>query len=68
MCIGLVLTGLSMSLLIVPVIPELLTSTMHDLNLEEESPDLCAKASAMSLTCQSLGYICGPVVGGLLAD
>jgi len=68
MCIGLVLTGLSMSLLIVPVIPELIASSLENLRLEETTPSLCDKCSAMSLTAQSLGYIWGPIVGGWLND
>ena len=68
MCFGLILTGLSMSLLIVPAIPELIKSSQEQLSLSEETPALCDKASAMSLTTQSLGYICGPIVGGTLFD
>ncbi len=49
MCIGLMLTGLSMSLLIVPVIPEIINASMESLHIEE-TPALCDKASAMSLT------------------
>jgi MFS family permease len=67
MCFGLILTGLSMSLLIVPVIPELIKSSQEHLSIEE-SPSLCDKCSAMSLTSQSLGYICGPIIGGTLYD
>jgi MFS family permease len=67
MCIGLMLTGLSMSLLIVPVIPEIIRYTQEKYYLEE-SPTLCNKAAAMSLTAQSLGYICGPIIGGTLYD
>ncbi len=68
MCVGLILTGLAMSLLIVPVIPELMSSTKEALNLHDESPELCNKATAMFLTAQSLGYIFGPIVGGSLYD
>ncbi|TNV79136.1 hypothetical protein FGO68_gene9708 [Halteria grandinella] len=67
MCFGLILTGLSMSLLIVPVIPELIKSSQEALNIEE-TPSLCDKCSAMSLTSQSLGYIFGPIIGGGLYD
>lgn len=56
-----------MSLLIVPVIPEILRYTQDKLHVEE-SPTLCSKAAAISLTTQSLGYICGPIVGGSLYD
>lgn len=68
MCFGLILTGLSMSLLIVPAIPELIKSSQEQLSLNEETPSLCDKASAMCLTAQSLGYICGPILGGTLYD
>jgi MFS family permease len=68
MCIGLTLTGLSMSLLIVPLIPEIINSTLSKNPLIQETPSLCAKASALSLTAQSLGYIFGPIIGGSLFD
>ena len=34
----------------------------------EETPNLCDKASAMSLTAQSFGYIFGPILGGILYE
>jgi hypothetical protein len=48
MCFGLMLTGLSMSLLIVPVIPEIINASVEQLHIEE-TPALCDKASAISL-------------------
>ena len=58
-----------MSLLIVPLIPEIINSTLNQKpRIPENNAILCDKASAMSLTTQSLGYICGPIVGGALQD
>jgi MFS family permease len=67
MCFGLMLTGLSLSLLSVPIIPEIINASVESLNIEE-SPVLYDKASAISLAGQSLGYIFGPIVGGILYD
>jgi MFS family permease len=67
MCFGLILTGLSMSMLIVPAIPEIIRATLESLGVEE-TPSLCDKASAMSLTAQSFGYIFGPILGGILYE
>jgi hypothetical protein len=50
MCMGLSLTGLTMSLLIVPLIPELIKAAVERFGIAEDNPILCDRASAMSLT------------------
>lgn len=51
MCIGLTLIGLSMSLVVVPMIPEIMESTLKSYNLEGEAPSiLCDRASAIAIT------------------
>jgi len=67
MCVGMMLTGLSLALLSVPIIPEIIKSSQEALKIEE-SRSLCDKASAILLTTYSFGLIFAPIVGGTLHD